>query len=119
MTLRFYIDEDCMRQSLITGLRARNVDVVTVYEAGMTERQDSEQLEYASLHGRVIYSSNMGDFYQLHTEYLTAGKSHSGILLVPQQRYSIGSQMRGILKVIAAKSDDGMQNQVEFLGRWI
>ena len=31
MTLRFYIDEDCMRQSLITGLRARNVDVVTVY----------------------------------------------------------------------------------------
>ena len=63
MTLRFYFDEDCMRQSLITALRARNVDVVTVYEASMIEREDSEQLEYASQRGRVVYSSNIGDFY--------------------------------------------------------
>ena len=119
MTIRFYFDEDCMRHSLITALRARNVDVITAHDADMIEREDSEHLDYATQHSRVIYSSNIGDFYRLHTEYLTAGKSHFGILLAPQQRYSIGSQMRGILKLMAAKSEEGMQNQLEFIGRWI
>ncbi|MEH2181090.1 hypothetical protein [Nostoc sp.] len=41
------------------------------------------------------------------------------MILVQQQRYSVGEIMRGILRLIAAKSAEEMQNQVEFLSNWI
>ena len=119
MTIRLYFDEDSMRHVLITALRARNVDVVTSLEAGMIERPDAEHLAYANAQRRVLYSSNVSDFYRLHTEYLSAGKSHYGIVLAPQQRYSVGNQLRGLLKLIGAKSMEEMQNQLEFIGPWI
>jgi hypothetical protein len=46
------------------------------------------------------------------------GKSHAGIVLAQQQRYSIGEQMRRLLTLIAAKSAEEMKDQVEFLGAW-
>ncbi len=119
MTIRLYFDEDSMRHVLITALRARNVDVVSSLEARMIERKDEEHLEYATTYSRVLYSFNVGDFCRLHTQYLSEGKSHAGIILAPQQRYSVGDQMRGLLKLIGAKSMEEMQNQLEFLGPWI
>lgn len=41
------------------------------------------------------------------------------MILVQQQRYSVGQLMRGILQLIAAKSAEEMENQVEFLSAWI
>jgi hypothetical protein len=46
------------------------------------------------------------------------GKSHAGIILARQQYYSVGEQLRRILKVNAAKTGDDMKNQVEFLNAW-
>jgi hypothetical protein len=62
MQIRLYIDEDAMARALVTGLRARGVDVTTVLEAGMSEQDDMAQLEYASQHGRVLYTFNVGGF---------------------------------------------------------
>ena len=50
--------------------------------------------------------------------FLTVGESHGGIILAPQQQYSIGEQLRRLLKLIAAKSSEDMSNQVEFLSKW-
>ena len=118
MTIRLYLDEDAMDQDLVRALRMRALDVITALDSGMIERRDDEHLDYASAQGRVLYSFNVADFYRLHREYLSEGKSHSGIILAPQQRYSVGSQMLGLLKLIAAKSAEEIQNQVEFLGPW-
>ncbi len=118
MTIRLYVDEDAMDTNLVQALRARSVDVVTALEGGMIERGDGEHLGYASAHGRVLYSFNVGDFYRLHRDYLSEGKSHAGIILARQQHYSVGEQMRGLLTLIAAKSAEEMQNRVEFLGAW-
>jgi hypothetical protein len=52
------------------------------------------------------------------TSLLTLGEAHGGIILAPQQRYPIGEQLRRLLKLIAAKSSEDMQNQVEFLSKW-
>jgi predicted translin family RNA/ssDNA-binding protein len=41
------------------------------------------------------------------------------MILVQQQSYSIGELMRGILRLVAAKSAEEMENQVEFLSTWI
>ena len=70
MKIRLYFDEDSMRQALVIALRARGVDVATALEADMIEKPDVEHLEYASRQGRVLFSFNVGDFYQLHTEFL-------------------------------------------------
>jgi Domain of unknown function (DUF5615) len=118
MTIRLYIDEDAMDQDLVRALRIRALDVVTALDSGMVECADKDHLEYASMHGRVLYSFNVGDFYRLHTQYLSEGKTHAGIILAPQQRYSVGSQMRGLLKLVATKSAEEMQNRVEFLSFW-
>jgi len=107
-----------MRGALVRALRARGVDVLTALDAGMIERSDEEHLKNATKEGRVLYSFNVGDFYRLHQEYLARGKSHAGIILARQQRYTAGEQMRRLLKLIATKSAEKMKNQVEFLGTW-
>lgn len=84
----------------------------------MIEREDREQLEYATVQGRVLYSFNVADFYHLHTIFLTQGRSHTGIILAQQQHYSVGEQMRRLLKLIASRSAEDMKNQVEFLSAW-
>jgi len=117
--IRLYIDEDAMDEDFVLSLRARNVDVLTVADVGMLHKSDEEQLDWARENGRVIFSFNAKDFYQLHTTLLAQELSHGGIILALQQRYSIGGLMRGVLRLIDAKSSEAMQGQIEFLSDWI
>jgi Domain of unknown function (DUF5615) len=110
-----YLDEDSMDRELVTALRARGMDVLTATEADMIERADSEHLAYATSQQRVLFSFNRGDFYRLHTSYLTEGKTHAGMILALQQRHSIGDLMRQILGLTMTRSAQEMQNQAEFL----
>lgn len=118
MTIRLYCDEDSMRIALVAALRSRGLDVTTALDDNMVDREDAEHLEHASRQGRILFSFNRGDFYQLHTEYLLHGKTHAGIILANQQHYSVGELMRRILRLAAAKSPTEMRNQVEFLSAW-
>lgn len=104
-----------MDKDLVNALRARGLDVITAADAEMLGRSDADHLDYATRAGRVLYTFNRGDFYRLHTLCLTEGRSHAGMILVPQQRYSIGSQMRKFLELTSSKSLEQMQNQAEFL----
>lgn len=118
MTIRLYFDEDSMDHSLVRALRARGIDVVTALEAGMIARRDIEHLDYAANQGRVLCTFNVGDYYLLHSEYVARGKRHAGIILMRQQHYSLGEQMRRLLRLIASRSAIEMANAVEFLGAW-
>ena len=118
MTTRLYCDEDSMRHALIVALRKRGVDVTTALEAGMTEEPDEVQLAYAAKAQRAIYSSNIGDFCNLHSQWRAEGKSHAGIILVRQQQLSIGEQVRRLIKLITAVSSDEMKDRLEFLSQW-
>jgi hypothetical protein len=84
----------------------------------MSRHDDELHLAYATEQGRVLYSFNIGDFYHLHTMCLLGGRSHAGLILAPQQRYSVGEQMRRVLRLMARKSAEEMVNQVEFLSQW-
>lgn len=118
MQIRLYLDEDSSSHALAHNLRLRGIDVTTVLEEGRTGRPDDEQLEFATAQARALYSCNKGDFPQLHTEYLAQGKDHAGIILAPQQRYSIGEQGRRLLRLIKTKSAEDMRNSLEFLSKW-
>lgn len=116
--LRLYLEEDAMRRALVRELRARGADVLTALEAGMIERDDRDHLDYATAQGRALCSFNIRDFYRLHSIYLAEGRSHAGIILVRQQGYALGEQMRRLLKLTVTRSAEEMKNQVEFLGAW-
>ena len=107
-----------MDRDLVRALEARGVDVTTALAEKMINCGDFEHLNYATAHERVLVSFNVGDFYALHRQYLSEDRPHGGMVLVRQQQYSVGEQMRRILKLIAAKPAEDMQSQVEFLSAW-
>jgi predicted nuclease of predicted toxin-antitoxin system len=111
------VDEDAMNSALLEALRLRNVDVFAVSEVGMLSRSDEEILDWAGKNNRVIYSFNTRDFYRLHTNLLTRGEAHNGIIL-GQQNYSVGEQLRRLMRILTSKSREEMRNQVEFLSAW-
>jgi len=104
MLIRLYVDEDAMAGILVRGLRAREIDVTTVFEQEMTGKSDEEQLRYAAEQGRTLYTFNVGDFCRLHTEYLTIGSYHAGIIVVYRKRYTVGEQIRRLSDLIQTVS---------------
>lgn len=113
--IRLYLDEDALQTALVTALQRSGVDVMTVADADRLSFSDRDQLIWATRQQRVIYSFNMGDFHQLHSAFMAETTSHSGIVLAPQQRYSIREQLRGLLRLMAEKSAEEMINQLVFL----
>jgi hypothetical protein len=103
-----------MDKALVSALRARGVDVLTAQEATMIERPDDEHLAFATIHGRVLYSFNVGDYYRLDAQ----GTLHAGLILAQQQRHSVGDQMRRLLRLISSIPAEEMRNRVEFLSSW-
>ena len=107
-----------MRHALVMGLRKRGVDILTALEAGTTKATDEQQLAFAAAQGRAIYSFNVGDSCRLHSEWLVEPRSHAGIALARQQQFSVGEQMRRLVRLIGTLSQEDMRNRLEFLGDW-
>lgn len=107
-----------MDADLVGALRQRGVPVVTPVEENLIGRTDEEQLAYATNRRCTLYTFNVSDFYALHTLWLAGARRHAGLILAPQQRFSVGEQLRRILRIRAARSAEAMCNQAEFLSRW-
>ncbi|BAY48919.1 hypothetical protein SAMD00079811_65480 [Scytonema sp. HK-05] len=117
--IRLYLDEDTIKGALIQALRNADLDIITVADADRLGYPDEEQLIWAVEQGRVIYSFNIRDFCRLHGEFVVQQRCHAGIVLAPQQQYSVGQQLRGLLKLAADKSAKEMANQLVFLNAYI
>lgn len=117
--IRFYIDEDSVEKSLIAAFRKAGLDVVTVTDVNRQSYSDEDQLIWATEQERVIYSYNRRDFCRLHSEFLGVERNHAGIVLLQQQRYSVGQQLQGLLKLVATLSAEEMVNQLVFLTAYI
>jgi hypothetical protein len=113
-----YLDEDAMDSDLVNALRLRGIDVLTVREAGMVGKPDGSHLQLANDKRRALYSFNIPHFCRLHAEWMAAGRSHSGIILAQQQRFSVGEQLRRLMLLTNARSAERMKNSLEFLGYW-
>lgn len=72
--VRLYFDADSIERDVVSGLRARGIDAATALEAAMADSSDEEQLEFARIEGRVLFSFNVSDFQRIHTQYLSQGK---------------------------------------------
>ena len=107
-----------MDQHVVRALRVRGIDVLTAREAQMDGSADSDHLAFAASQGRVLCTFNIGDFAALHAAYLTEGRQHAGILLVQQQRYTIGELIRRLLRFASALSANEMVDRAEYLSTW-
>ncbi len=96
--VRLYLDEDSMRRSLVFGLRARNVDALTAAEADMINRPDEDHLIAASSAGRALFTYNTSDYCALHQSWMSSERPHAGIIVAPQQQYSVGEELRRIMR---------------------
>lgn len=88
--LGLYLDEDIQRNSLSAALRNRGLLILTASEAGMVAKIDEHQLAFAADRGLTLVTFNEGDFANLHSKWMRTGRNHAGIVLCPQQRYSVG-----------------------------
>jgi len=114
-----YFDEDALDHALVSELRRAGFDCLTAAEAGMLHQPDERHLEYAVGAERVIYTNNTRDFRRLHTEWLLAGRRHSGIIALTYQRTPIGDQLRG-LRLVADRNDSrDMRDQLLFLRNFL
>jgi hypothetical protein len=116
--IRLYIDEDAMHLELVSALRLNNVDTLTAIDAGRIQVPDETQLQFAAAAGRVLYTFNVADFHELHSQWVATNTNHYGRVMARQQRYSVGDQLRRLLHLIRSSSSEQMMNRVEFLSQW-
>ena len=96
----------------------RGVDVLSAVEAGFIGMDDPTQLAFATEQGRVLWTFNVKDFLSLHAQWLAGGKSHAGVVLVPQQKYGVGELIRRTVLLARTVGAAEMRNRCEFLSRW-
>lgn len=94
------------------------MDVTNAIDTGHAGSPDRVELEHATADGRALFTYNVGDFFALHTQFRQEGRPHAGLILAVQQRYTVGEQMRRILRMTRERSSDDMKDRVEFLSLW-
>ena len=114
--MKFYFDEDSAQHRLIGALRSHTIDVVTALEGGVNARDDESQLTLAAAQGRVLVSANARDFAALHQKWMAESRSHCGVLIIPQQRYSTGEIVRRLLHLASARFD--LRNGIYYLSNF-
>lgn len=62
-----------MARGLVRALRALGIEVLTTFEAGRLRSSDEEQLAFAALEGRAIYTANQADYARLHDRWMNPG----------------------------------------------
>ncbi len=75
----FYFNENIAVQVPFL-LSQQQIPCVHTISAGNRGVSDYEQLEYASKNGFVLVTHNRGHFYKQHTDWISKGKKHSGII---------------------------------------
>jgi hypothetical protein len=104
--------------SVVRGLRARGIDVLTAEEAGRQRLSDEEQLSFATQDERCLYTANYGDFARLHAEWMRAGRRHAGIVARTQQVTPVGEQIRA-LAAVCSTYEAGSENLFAYLSEWL
>ena len=110
--LSFYFDED-VSVKIADNLRNRGFDTRTTLQAKNLGASDDEQLDYSAKAGRVLVSHNPKDFLDLHGGYLTAGKTHSVIVLVVRQKDPYRTVAR-LLHLVQNTPPEDMRNQLRY-----
>lgn len=84
----------------------------------MVNRSDEAHLRWAAQEGHALYSFNIADYSREHGLWLARGQAHTGIILAPQQRYSMGEQLQRLLHLLSTRTAEEMRDRLEYLSAW-
>ena len=112
MHLKLYLDEN-VPEAIAAAVRLRGYDVMTVRDAERKAATDLDQLRYASLQKRVLFTFNVADFVKLHDEFAVTGRHHGGILLSKQ--LPVGIVVKRLLKLLSRLQLDEIENNIIWL----
>jgi len=112
MHVKLYFDEN-VPEAIAAAVRLRGYDVTTVRDAGKKAASDIDQIRYASLQKRVLFTFNVADFVKLHEEFMATGLRHSGILLSKQ--LPVGIVVKRLLKLLSHLYVDDIENNISWL----
>ncbi len=110
--IHLYLDED-VSQLLGKLIRARGFELQTTQEAGNLSCDDAEQLAFAAAGDMALLTHNRADFETLAREYVTAGRSHAGIIIAV--RRTPHDILQRLLKILNHVTADEMLDQVRYI----
>jgi hypothetical protein len=113
MAIAFYMDHHVPR-AITIGLRLRDVDVITAYEDGTSEWEDSELLDRATELGRVLFTQD-DDLLAEATKRQRDETTFLGIIYAHQLRVSIGTCIHDLEIIAKAGEPEDLLNEVKFL----
>ncbi len=108
-TIRFHFDENCAN-SVANGLRLHGVNVTTTHEVGLIAATDEQQLEFARIDDRVLFTHDR-DLLALHA----AGVPHRGLAYCHPGGRTIGEQIQGLLLIWVLLDPIDMVGRIEFI----
>jgi len=54
----------------------------------------------------------------LHQDWISRNRTHAGIVVAPQHRYSVGEEMRRLMRLISHRTAEEMLGRLEFISGW-
>ncbi len=113
MSLAFYMDEHVPR-SITTGLRLRDIDVLTVQEDGRTGFSDPQILDRATEIQRILFTQD--DDFLVEAHYRQGlGIVFPGVVYAHQLNISIGSCITDLESIAQLASAEELQSTVRYL----
>lgn len=113
MAIAIYMDHHVPR-AITVGLRLRGVDVLTAYEDGSSELDDSALLDRADELKRVLFTRD-DDLLIETTKRQRAGIPFYGVIFAHQLRVSIGSCIEDLELIAQVGEAEDLINGVKFL----
>jgi predicted nuclease of predicted toxin-antitoxin system len=105
--------DEHVKAAIVSGLRRRGMDVLTVQEIGAREADDDALLERAFGDGR-LFLSNDTDLLRIHSRWVKEGRPHAGIVFWAQG-LPVGDAVRGVLQYALKTTAREAANTVHFL----
>jgi uncharacterized protein with PIN domain len=85
LSFALYLDENV--SSLLAEMLAQmGYDVVTTQAVGRRSAPDEDQVAFAAANRRAILTHDREDYRRIASEWATAGRTHSGIVLMERAR---------------------------------
>ena len=113
--MRFLADQN-FDQDIVRGLlrRVQDVEVVTAYEAGMSEAPDPTLLEWAASQRRVVLTHDRRTMPDHASDQIRAGLPMSGVIAVPK-RLPVGQAIDDLELIATCTVPGEWENRIQFL----
>ncbi|MBI3536039.1 MAG: DUF5615 family PIN-like protein [Chloroflexi bacterium] len=108
-----YFDENIASQ-IAKALAQQNYDVLTARQAGMLGKSDDEQFHFAISEQRTLVTHDREDYLNLHSQYLTQGIEHYGLIILIERK-RIGEIIARLLDLLENTTADEIKNQLRFI----